>query len=273
MDLDAALEQLRCQPGAPLDLAEIALLLARDEYPRLDVEASLAELSAWAREAAGLVRGTPRRRAEGLSRLLFHELGFRGNADDYYDPANSYLNVVMERRTGIPISLAGVMLAVGARAGLALFGVGLPGHFIVKLVEAGEEVLIDPFHGGRLLTPTDCTNLVRHATGLEYEVSPQALEAVPLGFIVRRMLNNLRGIYLSRQDWNRAVRILGRLRQLDPRDVVLRRDLGLCLLQLGRPGPAVEHLHAYLTDAAEADDVEAVTRFLGMARRGAAEMN
>src|SRR5439155_3579704 len=136
-----------------VDLAEVALLLARDEYPELDVEAYLGELTALAREARTRLRGGLEARTRGLCRYLFHDLGFRGNARDYYDPRNSYFNEVLDRRTGIPISLSAVALAVGDRAGLTLAGVGLPGHFVVKAVDADGEVLFDPFHGGRVLTP------------------------------------------------------------------------------------------------------------------------
>ncbi len=272
MNLDAALEQLSRDPNAPFDLAELALALARDEYPSLDIEAHLNELAGMAHEAGRFVRGSRRQQVEGLCRYLFHEMGFRGNARDYYDPRNSYLNIVLERRTGIPISLAAVTIGVGTRAGLALVGVGLPGHFIVK-APGDEEILLDPYHGGRLLTPVDCENLVRQVTGLEFEVSALALQALPLGLTVQRMLSNLRGIYLQRQDWPRAIRVLQRLRQLNPHDVVLRRDLGVCLVHHGRPGPAVAHLEAYLAGAAESEDLEAVRAFLGAAWKGVSERN
>src|SRR5262245_6999856 len=128
MDLDAALTLLSREPEAPLDLAELALWLARDEYPDLDVEGYLAELAAMAREARTYLRGDLAARVAGLCRYLFHELGFRGNTREYYDARNSYLNQVFDRRTGIPISLSAVTMAIGGRAGLAVAGVGLPGH-------------------------------------------------------------------------------------------------------------------------------------------------
>src|SRR4029077_18794506 len=167
-------------------------------------------------------------RVNGLCRYLFHEMGFHGNARDYYDPRNSYLNVVLERRTGIPISVSAVTIAVGRRAGLTVVGVGLPGHFIAKAVADGTEVLIDSYHGGLVLTGHDCENLVRQVTGLSFEASALTLQALPAGPMVQRMLNNLKAIYLGQKDWARAARVLGRLRQLDPHDAGLRRDLGVC---------------------------------------------
>src|SRR5947209_18313546 len=118
MDLDTALDLLARDPTAPLDLAELALLLARDAYPELDVEAYLNEIEGMAHEARGHLRGGLEKRVAGLCRYLFHEMGFRGNDRDYYDPRNSYLNEVLDRRTGIPLTLSVVAMVVGKRAGL-----------------------------------------------------------------------------------------------------------------------------------------------------------
>src|SRR5260370_41619798 len=124
MNLDHALSLLARDPAAPLDLAELALTLARDEYADLDVEAYLAELDGMAREAQAYLGGNLEARVRGLCRYLFHEMGFHGNANAYYDPRNSYLNDVLDRRTGIPITLSAVAIAVGKRAGLDVAGVG-----------------------------------------------------------------------------------------------------------------------------------------------------
>src|SRR5919201_445671 len=179
MNLDSALALLSRDRGAPLDLAELALLLARDEYPGLDVEAYLGELAAMAHEAR-----------------------------------NSSLNEVLDRRTGIPITLSAVAMAVGTRAGLEVVGVGLPGHFVAKALGDGEEVLFDPFHGGRLLEPEQCQALVEQVTGQPFELTTEALAPAPLGLIVQRMLNNLKGAYLRGGDFPRAARVLDRLHQL-----------------------------------------------------------
>jgi len=226
-----------------------------------------------AREAQRFVRGGFAERVHGLCRYLFHELGFHGNARDYYDPRNSYLNVVLERRTGIPISLSAVTIAIGERAGLHVVGVGLPGHFIAKAVEDGAAVLIDPYHGGRVLSPGDCENLVHQVTGLAFEASPLALQPLPMGLIVQRMLNNLKSIYLGRKDWPRTARALERLLQLNPYDAGLRRDLGVCFARHGQPGKAVDHLQAYLDAETEAEDAAAVDNILKATRQQLAEWN
>ena len=273
MNLDAALTLLAHQPAAPLDLAELALALARDQYPDLDVEAYLGELEAMAREIRPRLRGGLKARARLLCRYLFEDMGFHGDAEDYYNPCNSYLNEVMDRRKGIPITLSAVAMAVGVRAGLEVVGVGLPGHFVAKAVADGEEALFDPFHGGRPLTPADCERLVGQAAGVAFEATPDALRPAPLGAIVTRMLTNLKGVYFRDGDFLRAVRVMERLRQLKPADALLRRDLGVALLRAERPGRAIDHLNAYLEAGPDAEDAAAVRQILAQARALVARWN
>jgi regulator of sirC expression with transglutaminase-like and TPR domain len=273
MDLDEALNQLAQDPAAPLDVAELALLLARDEYPCLDVEAHLAELDAMAHDARPYVRGNLEIRVAGLCRCLFHELGFHGNTQDYYDPRNSYLNDVLERRTGIPITLSVIVMAVGARVGLDIQGVGLPAHFVVKAVEGNQEVLFDPFHSGRRITPACCELLVQEATGRPFEATPANLAGVPLAMLLQRLLNNLKIIYLRTEDFARAGRVIERLRQLDPDDPSLHRDLGACMVRTGQQGKAIDHFDAYLRDLPNAGDADDVRRLLNQARQQIAQWN
>jgi regulator of sirC expression with transglutaminase-like and TPR domain len=273
MNLDAALEHLSRQPAAPLDVAELALAVAADEYPALDADAYLSELAGMAHEARRYLGGDLEARVRGLCRYLFHDCGFRGNIQDYYDPRNSYLNEVLDRRTGLPILLCVVGVAVGTRAGLTVAGVGLPGHFVAKAVADGAEVLFDPFHGGRLLTVADCELLVEQVTGAPFSATPDALEAVPAGPFVQRMLNNLKGAYLRRGDFSKAVRVIERLRRLDPADVTQQRDLGVGLMRVGQPGRAIDPLAAYLDARPEASDAELVTQLLQQARGEVAKWN
>jgi regulator of sirC expression with transglutaminase-like and TPR domain len=273
MNLDVALNQLAREANAPLDVAELALWLARDEYTDLDVEAYLSELAGMAHEAKAVLRGSLERRVEGLSRYLFHDMGFRGNQQEYYDPRNSYLNQVLDRRTGIPITLSVVAMAVGQRAGLVMAGIGLPGHFVVKAVAGGQEVLFDPFHGGRRLTPLDCENLVHQVTGMSFEANPEQLRGISLHMLVTRMLTNLKAVYLGREDFTRAVRVMGRLLQLNPRDLLQRRDLGIGLLHAGQPGRAIDHLAAYLAAAPDSADAETVRQELNQAFRDVGKWN
>ena len=271
--IDSLLEQLAVDPAADVDVAAVALLLAADEYPALDTESYLDRLDALADRVRPALVGSLEGRVGALSRFLFGEGGFAGNADDYYDPRNSYLNDVLDRKLGLPITLSVVAMAVGRRAGLAVVGVGLPGHFIAKAVEAGEEVLFDPFHGGQVLSPAGCGQLIESVTGRPFAATPDLLEATPPGLIVVRMLNNLRGIYARQEDWARLIRTLGRLRQLDPRNPDLRRDLGVALIRAGRPGPAIDHLRGYLELAPQAPDVAEVRKLLSRAVGEVAKWN
>jgi regulator of sirC expression with transglutaminase-like and TPR domain len=273
MNLDKTLAALAADPAAPFDVAELALALARDEYPELDAEAYLAELTAMAHEIRGRLRGTLESRVRRFTRHVFHDLGFHGNAEDYYDPRNSYLNDVIDRRTGLPITLSAVAMSIGQRAGLEIAGVGLPGHFIAKAVAGARAVLFDPFHGGRLLSPADCEQLVEAVTGQPFKATADALAPIALGPMAVRMLTNLKAVYLGRSDFRRAVRVMERLRQLCPSDALQRRDLGAALLRGGEPGRAIAHLQAYLTNAPEADDASAVRDLLNKAQGAIAAWN
>jgi regulator of sirC expression with transglutaminase-like and TPR domain len=265
MNLDEALNHLAEQEDAALDLAELALWLARDEYPNLDVDAYLSELDGMAHEAKSYLRGSLEARVTGLCRYLFYEMGFRGNTQDYYDPRNSYFNQVLDRRTGIPITLSVLAMAVGQRAGLQVVGVGLPAHFVAKALDEGREVLFDPFHGGRQLTPADCENLVHQVAGMAIEATPDALSAMPLRALVTRMLSNLKAIYQKEGDFARTVRVLERLHQLNPSDLIQRRDLGIGLFQAGQLGRAVDHLSAYLTVVSQGQEADLVRQVLNRA--------
>jgi regulator of sirC expression with transglutaminase-like and TPR domain len=273
MDLDSALPQLARDAAAPFDLAELALQLARDEYPDLDVEAYLSQLAGMAHEARPYMRGSLDARVNGLCRYLFHDLGFRGNTQTYYEAQNSYLNQVLDRRTGLPILLASVAIAVGQRAGLHVVGVGLPGHFVAKAIENGNEVLFDPFHGGRRLSPEQCEALVYQVTGSAFRANRESLGAVPLGVMVVRMLNNLKGTYLRDEDFDRAVRVIERLRQLRPDDPLQERDVGAALLRAGKPGRAVDHLTNYLNEMPNAPDAETVRALVRTALNEVAKWN
>lgn len=274
MTLEAILETLARKPNAPIDLAEVALLVARDEDPHLGVADTLGELDALAHDIRPRLRGPLPARVAALARFLFHELGFHGNTTDYYDPRNSYFNHVLERRTGLPLLLSILAMAVGQRAGLTVHGVGLPGHFIASAEQPGEEeVLFDPFHGGRLLTPTQCEVLVEQMTGSRFQATREALTPATSLAITVRLLNNLKNAYLRRRDYVRAARTMLRLCQALPDQPEPRRDLGALLVQSGQPGRALDHLVHYLAAAPAAADVETVKQLLQKARVEIAKWN
>jgi regulator of sirC expression with transglutaminase-like and TPR domain len=164
-------------------------------------------------------------------------------------------------------------MALGRRCGLDVQGVGLPGHFVAKAVEGDREILFDPFHGGRRLTPADCEHLVAQVTGVPFHATADTLRAVPPGLLLRRMLNNLKVIYLGTGDFARAVRVIGRLCQVDPGDPLQRRDLGAALLHAGQPGKALDALTAYLEAVPQAGDSSDVQQLVERARRALAAWN
>src|SRR2546427_11095820 len=148
-------------PDGAIDLGHASLLIAREEYPDLDVHGYLERLDEMAREIRGRMKGTEGAKSQiaHLNRLLFEEMGFRGNREEYYDPRNSFLNDVLDRRIGIPITLAVLYVAIGERAGLPVRGVGMPGHFLVKYAPATSgEIFIDAFNG-RTLTREECAKM------------------------------------------------------------------------------------------------------------------
>jgi regulator of sirC expression with transglutaminase-like and TPR domain len=225
-----------------------------------------------AHEAQRYLTGDLDSRVAGLCRYLFHDMGFRGNVQAYYDPRNSYLNDVLERRIGIPITLSLIIISVGSQAGMEIAGVGLPGHFIVKAVEKTREILVDPFHGGRRLTPQQCEALIEQVTGQPFRITPAKLDATPPGLIVQRLLANLKKVFLDAKDLPKAIRVIERLMQLKPDDKMERRDLGICLVQAGRFGPAIDHLLAYL-ESAPANGDDQVRRLLDQAQTEVARWN
>jgi regulator of sirC expression with transglutaminase-like and TPR domain len=274
MDLDRTLAALAADPDHPVDLAEVALHLAADEYPDLDIPAYLARLDALADALRPRLLGRLAADVVELTHFLFREHGFAGNGDDYYDPRNSYLCDVLDRKLGIPIALSVVAVAVGTRAGLAVAGVGLPGHFIAKVTDAdGSEVLFDPFNGGQFLDPPACEALVTAVTGQPFTLTPGATAAAPAGAVVARMLTNLKAIYLRAGDFAKGARVIERLVAVAPGDPVQRRDLGVSLIHAGKPGRAIDHLQAYLDRAPGADDADTVREFLNAAVRDVARWN
>lgn len=221
------------KPDSELDLERAALLVAETEYPGLDVASYIAKLDGLGQlarqrlKSLGLDPGAPGFvHADGMNavlRLLYQELGFRGNVADYYDPRNSFLNDVIDRRTGIPITLAIVLVGVCRRAGVEAVGLSFPGHFLVRTRRRdGEAMFVDPFDG-RPLEPAQLQALYESATGDPGAIDERFLEAARRRQIVARMLNNLRAIYEVRGDRERLQRILERMAVVSPSEEVRSR--------------------------------------------------
>ena len=234
--------------GPDFGLARAALIIALAEYPELDIPGHLEQLRRLADrvgDAAGAEQGTYRRLA-CVDYVLFRQEGFKGNEDDYYEPENSFLNRVMERRRGIPITLSVLYMEVARRAGLDAQGVGFPGHFLVKTVCEDQEVFVDPFHGVSILSPSDLQGLLDKLYGGRLKVQPEFLSAVSNRQIVQRMLNNIKLIYSNRQDLKRCLRTVEHLVILNPDDADQIRDRGLLRLRLEDSAGALADFERYL---------------------------
>jgi regulator of sirC expression with transglutaminase-like and TPR domain len=257
-----------------IDLARTALRIAMIEYPgldpvlwvtRLDALADRARRHAEAEESEALL--------DALDAVLFVEEGFHGNVASYYDPRNSFLNDVLERRTGIPITLSVVYIEVARRLGVRVDGVGFPGHFLVAHVaEAGLE-LIDPFNRGARVDAAGCRRLLEAATGAPGPLRPEMLRVVSRRQILVRMLRNLKAIYGQGGDIARAVAVLDRILQIAPGETDELRDRGLLRHQLGDANGALRDLDAYVRIAPAGEDLDTVHRTIAAARRSMARWN
>jgi regulator of sirC expression with transglutaminase-like and TPR domain len=267
--------RLVSRPDPAIDLAEAALLIAKEEYPELEVARYLARLDDLAealRDGVG-GDGDPQRLIARLGEYLFREQGFRGNTADYYDPRNSFLNQVLDRRLGIPITLSTVYMEVGRRLGVRLHGVGMPGHFLVKYIGPDEEIVIDPFHGGTVLSPADCQRLLDRLSGGKLRFEPRFLSALTTRQILARMLTNLKQIYVNRQAYAKALGVVERLLILDPQAAAEIRDRGLLSCQLNRYAEAMADLEQYLKLAPAAEDAGVIREHLRSLRQRVASMN
>jgi regulator of sirC expression with transglutaminase-like and TPR domain len=260
---------------AAIDLARAALAFARHEYPHLGVESyarRIDHLAAAVRSRAGAAAG-PGALIAALNETLFVRERMRGNTANYYDPRNSFLNEVLDRKVGIPITLSCVYMEVGRRAGLEIDGVALPGHFIVKHRMNGACVLRDPFDGGRVLTPDDCQRKVREIIGGGVSVSPCWFESCSKKKILARMLGNLKGIYLRSRDFKRALWTVEGILAIDPGCVEQIRDRGMIHLHLHDLPKAIADLEWYLRFAPKAEDAHDVCEIVRKLRALHAGLN
>ena len=260
-------------PDEAVDLAEASLLIACEEYPGLDVARYLEQLDAMGREVRGRTPGGQGPAIECLNGYLFGEVGLRGNVEDYYDPRNSFLNDVLDRRTGIPITLSIIYIEVARRAGLEVFGVGLPGHFLVRADAGGRTALVDPFHGGAILSEADCQKRLDRVFGGRVRLEPGMLAPCARKGILARMLRNLKAIYVKADDYHRGLRTMDLLLALDPASAEDRRDRGLLHASFDCYSLAAADLEAYLALAPAAPEAKALLVKINEMRSLAARLN
>jgi regulator of sirC expression with transglutaminase-like and TPR domain len=256
-----------------IDLARASLLVACEEYPGLDVNGYLERIDAMAAALRGRLEHSPATAVAALNRVLFEEEGFRGNVREYYDPRNSFLNDVLDRRTGIPITLSTVYLAVGRRAGVSVDGVGLPGHFVVRVSTAVGESLVDPFHGGAMLSAEDCQERLDRIYAGRVRLGPEMLAACPPRAMLSRIVRNLKAIYVKEGDHERALRTADLLVLLNPEVAEEVRDRGLLLAALDCHALAAGDLEAYVSAAPHAPGADQLRARIADLRLKASRLN
>ena len=246
------------KPEEDIRLDRASLYLSGEEYPEIDVSANLAELDAFAGQVSLRVdRGAATADlARAIAGYLFEDTGFHGNTGDYYSADNSYLNRVLETRTGIPITLSLLFLEVGRRLGLKCSGVGLPGHFIVGLDNSGE--YLDPFNAGVLLSAGDCRTLVQRMSGGQLEWTDQFLAPYTKGDILFRILNTLKSVYMQNKGYTKAVGVIQRMAIISPGLPSLYQEQAWCHAQQHEYRLAIGVLEAYLDQADAPDDAKQV---------------
>jgi regulator of sirC expression with transglutaminase-like and TPR domain len=257
-----------------LDLGRGALAIARVEYPQLDVAAYLARIDELAAEVSLHLSGDEsgaHRSIAVLNFVLFYKHRFRGNREDYFDAKNSFLNEVLERRTGIPITLSVLYMEVAQRVGLPLLGVGFPGHFLVKYLDESQEIVIDPFDGGDIKSSDSLQRLLTGLYGDTVAFAPRFLEPVTKKQILRRMLNNLKFIYLRQRDLLKALAALDRMMIAEPNVPEDLRERGSVYLALEYFPQAAADFTNYLRLAPDAPDASQIRdQLVEMARRSMA---
>jgi regulator of sirC expression with transglutaminase-like and TPR domain len=259
---------------AHFPLLEAAASIAQDEYPELDVQQVLGDMDQL------LVRlkrrlpadAAPLHRLRMLNHFFFHDLGFGGNINDYYDPDNSYLNAVLRTRRGIPVSLAVLWMELAQGIGLQASGVSFPGHFMLKVGLPKGQVVIDPFTGKSLSREELGERLepYKRGNGLvgDFDVPLSLyLQAATSREIIARMLRNLKEIHRAQADWQRAIAVQDRLIALYPEAWSEHRDRGLAHARQGNAALAVRDLETYLAHAEDALDIDAIEERVAALRR------
>jgi regulator of sirC expression with transglutaminase-like and TPR domain len=259
-----------------IDLLQAGLTYAQVEYPDLDIEKYVGKVERLAQQVRMELGASTDAQVtlRTLNRVLFEEEGFRGNREDYYDPRNSYLNEVLERKSGIPITLSVIYMEVARRVGLPVFGVGMPGHFLLKHYDIdGQQTFIDAFHSGRLLTPYETQLRIREVYEGQFQSQPELMNPVGKRQILTRMLNNLRSIYISSRNFKKALTIVDLILAIHPRSPQDLRQRALLRYNEGMLRAAAEDLDEYVRIAPEASDAEEMRQTAVSIRRTIAMMN
>ena len=259
-----------------IPLARAALTIARTEYPELGFDPYLRRLEELARRVkARLPRvADPGETIAALNHVLFVEEGFRGNRENYYDPRNSFLNQVLDRKLGIPITLALVYMEVARRSGFPLFGVGMPGHFLLKHYDVeGRETLIDAFDNGAVVTARECQNRLDQIYSGQLPLQPEFLLSVSRRQMLTRILNNLKNVYMSARNFRKALEVVDLICAVYPRSPEDVKQRALLRYSVGLVRGAVADLEEYLKMSPDASDADEIRHTALSLRRSLARLN
>ena len=259
-----------------IDLLRAALVFCRIEYPEFDPTPYIHQVEQYAHRVAERIDDPDEAAVciAALNQVLFQEEMFRGNTVDYYSPRNSFINDVLDRRLGIPITLSLLYLEVARRAGFPLFGVGMPGHFLLKHYDvSGRSILIDAFNCGAIVTEEDCRQKVKSIYSGQISLQPEFLLTVTRRQMLTRMLNNLRTIYLSQRDFRRAVRVVDLILVIYPRSPEDVKQRAALRYNLNDFSGALADFEEYVKMAPEASDAEEIGQTALSLRRQMAMMN
>jgi regulator of sirC expression with transglutaminase-like and TPR domain len=251
----------------PLDRAALAVGL--EEYPDLDIQVYLRKLDSLAASVEVLVGEdrAPVSIIESINKVLFVQEGLRGNARDYYDPRNSFLNEVLDRKLGIPISLSVIYMEVAKRIDFPIKGIGFPGHFLVKHDTGDREIIVDPFSLGKILTLNDCQELLDRVHSGAVQVNAMLLQPMEKRAIITRMLYNLKGIYAQKEQYQKTISIIDKILLLNPSLSSELRDRGVLYMQTSLFAKALADLESYLKNALVPDDRTNIENHVKMLRK------
>jgi regulator of sirC expression with transglutaminase-like and TPR domain len=250
------------QPDTALNLAEAALYIAQEEYPALDVEEYLNALDTMAVEVQERLGAEtyPLRIIRKINQYLYEDLGFRG--ENYHDPRNSFLNEVIERRNGIPLTLSILYLEIAKRIDFPMVGIGMPGHFLIRPDQEEMELFVDPFQRGEILFVEDCQQKLNAIYGKSVPFRSEFLAPVGPHQILARMLTNLKYIYLEQRDLPKSLAAIDRILLIFPNASRERRDRGFLYHQMERWSEARSDLESYLAGQPRLEDILLVRHLL-----------
>jgi regulator of sirC expression with transglutaminase-like and TPR domain len=253
-----------------INLALAAMLVAGEEYPQLPIDGYMARLDLLSEETLDRLNGetAPLLVLQELLNTLYLRHDYRGNRKAYYDPRNSFLNDVLDRGLGIPLTLGIILLEVGWRLGLPLEGVNFPGHFLVRYRGDAMDLLLDPYDGGALRFQDQAQELLDRIYGGMIRVHDSFLKTAPRREMIIRLLTNLKGLYLKAGDHDRALAAVERILLLSPIAPHETRDRGVILARMGRKDEALKQLEAYLNAVPEAADSERILGLVEELRNG-----